>query len=132
MCGKNNNRSESKPSVLGSPPRVREKRTGGRPSQDHIRITPACAGKTPLYRQSALPSIGSPPRVREKLIVEYQPSVWTRITPACAGKTLQLTLSQGITQDHPRVCGKNELSEGTVLNMVGSPPRVREKPRCNR
>ena len=29
--------------------------------------------------------------------------------------------------DHPRVCGKNELTGAGLATDVGSPPRVREK-----
>ena len=30
-------------------------------------------------------------------------------------------------QDHPRECGKNTIDEGEFLDVLGSPPRVREK-----
>ena len=38
---------------LGSPPRVRGKPHRRTPTQNHRRITPACAGKTPLKKRAA-------------------------------------------------------------------------------
>ena len=49
------------------------------------------------------------------------------ITPACAGKTKMLPLKAGVSQDHPRVCGKNLNVHPTPHRVMGSPPRVREK-----
>ena len=51
-----------------------------------------------------------------------------RITPACAGKTGIYHQSTKVSQDHPRVCGKNRLTCNNALMRLGSPPRVREKP----
>ena len=49
------------------------------------------------------------------------------ITPACAGKT-KLSLQNHVdAQDHPRVCGKNPLEDHVPIDVLGSPPRVREK-----
>ena len=111
-------------------------------------ITPACAGKTNpkntvwfLYqdhprvcgKNSRFPGLyppdpGSPPRVREKhsqlllLLPVYG------ITPACAGKTTAITQTDSKIRDHPRVCGKNSALYKRNSSLVGSPPRVREKP----
>ena len=52
---------------------------------------------------------------------------FVRITPACAGKTEQLNLSEILTRDHPRVCGKNVVLVLRSKCCPGSPPRVREK-----
>ena len=72
--------------------------------------------------------LGSPPRVREKLSKSRDFIVVVGITPACAGKTKIDGKLVQITGDHPRVCGKN-VKFGLVKNCVmGSPPRVREKP----
>ena len=51
--------------------------------------------------------IGSPPRVREKLKLDMAKEIAMRITPACAGKTGIYHQSTKVSQDHPRVCGKN-------------------------
>ena len=51
-----------------------------------------------------------------------------RITPACAGKTYELYPIIKLTEDHPRVCGKNRAPELVGNPDKGSPPRVREKP----
>ena len=91
----------------GSPPRVRGKPCRLTSCRLHVRITPACAGKTLFAearhsRRADHPRVcgenifprmirrsggGSPPRVRGKLV--WYGLTWSleRITPACAGKT---------------------------------------------
>ena len=66
--------------------------------------------------------------MREKRLVAVIDRLKTRITPACAGKTLPFFGECTTSQDHPRVCGKNLSSKAASQRMVGSPPRVREKP----
>ena len=70
------------------------------------RITPACAGKTPVF---AL------------FLLRF------RITPACAGKTTHGRTAYMRSSDHPRVCGENETEETVYVAENGSPPRVRGK-----
>ena len=73
-----------------------------------IRITPACAGKTPAPKQLVRRArdhprmcgkdpvpiqryslrVGSPPHVRERRSVLLNLTDLGRITPACAGKTI--------------------------------------------
>ena len=94
-----------------------------------LRITPACAGKTSgsnrrksksedhprvcgendYAHKLSRPRGGSPPRVRgkpEELVGEI---VGTGITPACAGKTNGYNEIGNFVEDHPRVCGENDL-----------------------
>ena len=71
--------------------------------------------------------MGSPPRVREKLINHYSNTVNLGITPACAGKTKIVFSNSSTFWDHPRVCGKNSNGAKFIRNLLGSPPRVREK-----
>ena len=86
VCGKNSWYSCIRNTLRGSPPRVREKRYYYFMDYHRSRITPACAGKTPISqtkivasqdhprvcgKNKARPintrvSAGSPPRVREK------------------------------------------------------------------
>ena len=47
------------------------------------------------------------------------------ITPAYAGKRSVKDLGAGGLWDHPRVCGEENLGEGTGLQLMGSPPRMR-------
>ena len=113
--------------LLGSPPRVRGK---VHPFVAEVRpfgITPACAGKSGLYRGCRSPgrdhprvcgektmipqefgaSLGSPPRVRGKGLLFTPPVLIFGITPACAGKSLRPTLSDWPAQGSPpRVRGK--------------------------
>ena len=96
------------------------------------RITPACAGRTPLNISAARRpqdhprvcgknktthnvirvSRGSPPRVREELYFFIYNIVYIGITPACAGRTSAPFRSPRGCRDHPRVCGKNSPDEG--------------------
>ena len=50
------------------------------------------------------------------------------ITPACAGKTFFASILNNGTWDHPRVCGKDNHLLPPELAVLGSPPRVRERP----
>ena len=70
----------------------------------------------------------SPPRVREKPLKEMCSYVETGITPACAGKTTVKHLSLKQSRGHPRVCGKSYGIQLQLAGILGSPPRVREKP----
>ena len=147
MCGKNSAATCSTALTAGSPPHVREKPILNRQKYSRLRITPACAGKTlssrlladalkdhprmcgKNYRVRMLMDrvAGSPPHVREKLRSCNCQRIFSRITPACAGKTMATLQFRRIIQDHPRVCGKNDLTKVIEAAMTGSPPRVREK-----
>ena len=133
--------------LMGSPPRVREKPPNEKEYKVKTRITPACAGKTlhkppHLHRPQDHPRVcgknfgdtlsyfnelGSPPRVREKRIFNLFQAVTLGITPACAGKTLLGLTYPLLSEDHPRVCGKNFGIKLSSSILTGSPPRVREK-----
>ena len=54
----------------------------------------------------------------------------SRITPAYAGKTLVHVDDIVAVEDHPRVCGKDDLLVMCYGNTVGSPPRMRERLTC--
>ena len=94
---------------------------------NHSRITPARAGKTPpqighyplwgdhprscgkdrlrVYSTSAIR--GSPPLVRERPRVSLRHRAKRGITPARAGKTILPIYTRSKIQDHPRSCGKD-------------------------
>ena len=50
-----------------------------------------------------------------------------RITPARAGKTCREWYSGPRYGDHPRSCGKDKEVPDWILNLLGSPPLVRER-----
>ena len=128
VCGENLKILVFKVAALGSPPRVRGKRSGQYSMGYCCRITPACAGKTSqehnqrVSRQdhprvcgenkgssaSEILSSGSPPRVRGKLRVKLVCMHSRGITPACAGKTSLSGCTCRAAWDHPRVCGEND------------------------
>ena len=148
MCGENRAGASPPDLLKGSPPRVRgkpRKREGRSPP---LRITPACAGKTPapgvpngtvkdhprvcgenlLILSKDKRIAGSPPRVRGKQACLANILNESRITPACAGKTFSYRKILSVPKDHPRVCGENHLPEHIGRIREGSPPRVRGKP----
>ena len=59
---------------------------------------------------------------------DFRPSC-IRITPACAGKTNKKNPGFRQNPDHPRVCGENDRERILCEPHIGSPPRVRGKPR---
>ena len=147
VCGENQDRPLPLPAREGSPPRVRGKRAWQECIDDSYRITPACAGKTiseTLGRDAKEdhPRVcgenkaedflinrkaGSPPRVRGKRFVVPLKSMFFRITPACAGKTYKRGGVELPSEDHPRVCGENQILCLRHTIGTGSPPRVRGK-----
>ena len=139
--------AEVRASGSGSPPRVRGKQMKMSNKVYDVRITPACAGKTPCrdeegYKKPDHPRVcgenlsgmcmargivGSPPRVRGKLKRQVFDYRYRRITPACAGKTRFISASCFASADHPRVCGENKKPRRSAIRGHGSPPRVRGK-----
>ena len=116
---------------------------------DAARITPADAGKTSTASRNAigtwdhprgcgennradkvrLDDIGSPPRMRGKPRVSVTRGAKPGITPADAGKTIFLYSFLSKNRDHPRGCGENKHRETRRIPLLGSPPRMRGKPR---
>ena len=110
VCGENLPIPDKRLGTLGSPPRMRGKRSGMVSALCITRITPAYAGKTGVHHIVPLmaedhPRVcgenstqskaivfgrGSPPRMRGKHAICYQSRHACRITPAYAGKTLGL------------------------------------------
>ena len=115
--------------------------------ENGIRITPACAGKSPLSvrpkswlrdhprlcgeKTGGVITIfcgsGSPPLVRGKGNPIRSMCKTKRITPACAGKRFALRSVHNTERDHPRLCGEKSLSLRLTNSVSGSPPLVRGK-----
>ena len=53
----------------------------------------------------------------------------SRITPADAGKTWKSKYEKEHSEDHPRGCGENLGQLRLDTSILGSPPRMRGKPR---
>lgn len=126
---------------------MREKLANVIKSAGTSRITLTCAGKTnPFFRGtsliqnhsrvcgkkltdgiSGLTGSGSPLHVQEKHFEDAVKICIRRITPACAGKTVFLVQMMKHHQDYPRVCGKSLINIIRRAELLGSPPRVREK-----
>ena len=131
----------------GSSPRVRGKRPCCRLHLVHLRLIPACAGKTeekclvkrnlrahPRVCGENLPLVsvamvdrGSSPRVRGKPLSDLVGTLEDRLIPACAGKTKSRLCRIAPMPAHPRVCGENSLRFSLSLGFGGSSPRVRGK-----
>ena len=146
-CGENVNRVHCLVRLKGSPPQVRGKQIEHISLSVHWRITPAGAGKTPMF-QASLPAKqdhprrcgennfayahicgchGSPPQVRGKLGALPQIIQAIGITPAGAGKTSGSPFVHKQVRDHPRRCGENLTATRPTRLMSGSPPQVRGK-----
>ena len=72
---------------------------------------------------------GSPPQVRGKLSLLSVLLLMMRITPAGAGKTNINRAARHNAEDHPRGCGENLFIVISADKFMGSPPRMRGKPR---
>ena len=127
VCGEKKSNLPSGVMAAGSPPRVRGKGPAALPLRGPARITPACAGKSLLFRLFSSgswdhprvcgekyslaccfwPASGSPPRVRGKVSVPGELAIAHR--------------------DHPRVCGEKAQPRAGSRRVRGSPPRVRGK-----
>ena len=147
-CGENHLRETAARRAVGSPPRMRGKRTKTTRKRVSNRITPAHAGKTERRRIRAITisdhpracgenkasltmedlSVGSPPRMRGKQLNISRSFLCIRITPAHAGKTSCSCISLPTKPDHPRACGENKVEGDVVIQEGGSPPRMRGKP----
>ena len=112
-----------------------------------VGITPADAGKTVsryidsavrqdhprgcgenMYTTRTAPGfLGSPPRMRGKRFSEATESMEERITPADAGKTSIRASRNSKLRDHPRGCGENRCQRQSIVEYIGSPPRMRGK-----
>ena len=91
--------------------------------KDHPRVCGENRKESKLVREF----VGSPPRVRGKLCGLYRVTTERGITPACAGKTKFADMVIVPEQDHPRVCGENVSLYSVIVEIRGSPPRVRGK-----
>ena len=96
---------------------------------DHPR---GCGENLDSYGAWELP-IGSPPRMRGKHHSTERLCNTPRITPADAGKTSSAEALYGGIKDHPRGCGENPRIDRIHRSGLGSPPRMRGKPKfCSR
>ena len=134
-------------SLWGSPPRMRGRARGIDARKRPDWITPAYAGKRPMFsgplqatgdhprvcgeeervNRCACWTEGSPPRMRGRAGGGNSVHGLFRITPACAGKSCFHLLFVESWEDHPRVCGEKAESSDTIISYTGSPPCVRGK-----
>ena len=152
MCGEKLRRHLRYIQRKGSPPRVRGKAICRMRWCKISRITPARAGKRRTGKVHRMPVEdhprvcgekahmvcthdafrGSPPRVRGKAKKVKKRDIISKITPACAGKSLIDADLAAFGRDHPRVCGEKNSAQAIIINITGSPPRVRGKVRKRR
>ena len=148
-CGENIDSKRLNRDKLGSPPRMRGKRSVSHHLRCEARITPADAGKTrrklsmhgigwdhprgcgenDLPATAAYRMRGSPPRMRGKPLNARKAVAVRRITPADAGKTKLEKSDKKVYKDHPRGCGENLFMLVIFALPLGSPPRMRGKQR---
>ena len=126
LCGEKISHIISFTSPLGSPPPMRGKVIRRQSGKVQIGITPAYAGKRPLYSQlhqvfQDHPRLcgekrlapyarygidGSPPPMRGKALELNGASELIGITPAYAGKSNHEFKPRRSDWDHPRLCGE--------------------------
>ena len=112
-----------------------------------MNIPPACAGKTATAKDASVwdrdhprlrgkdvhirtklkAGTGSPPLTRERPSTTPIALPHGGITPANAGKTRIASLLCQRSWDHPRLRGKDFLSDHGVSTGLGSPPLARER-----
>ena len=90
-----------------------------------LRDHPRVCGEQPKAEDSEAYKKGSPPRVRGTVQHCFESQVDDRITPACAGNRGIHNLESPTSQDHPRVCGEQHMTQEFFTWTMGSPPRVR-------
>ena len=114
--------------TTGSSPRVRGTRaaTGraGPSAADHPRVCGELAWQIEQFDRAT----GSSPRVRGTPRRRRGLHPPRRIIPACAGNSVRFAARQGLSADHPRVCGELLGSSITYAGRGGSSPRVRGTP----
>ena len=151
-CGENPTSPADEDSSVGSSPRVRGKQASVKLLKSIGGLIPARAGKTktstaPTLWTPAHPRacgenvgpripvrgrLGSSPRVRGKPDPLRPPRHRRGLIPARAGKTHRGNPRRRAVTAHPRACGENMNSKGTVCPRFGSSPRVRGKRRHRR
>ena len=92
-------------------------------TRDHPRV---CGEKCDVTNVKIWPR-GSPPRMRGQVNILFVVVFHHRITPAYAGKSTPRSSLYSFTQDHPRVCGEKSRIWVDILDIKGSPPRMRGK-----
>ena len=128
-CGENPKMLQEDLYKQGSPPRLRGKPMMNINDMHSVGLTPAPAGKTStpyhrLYRPQAHPRACG-----ENFALAVTLCPCRRLTPAPAGKTcLDIFLLKRM-RAHPRACGENIGGLCFALSPLGSPPRLRGKPR---
>jgi len=93
-----------------------------------IRDHPRACGEHCDYLIGNTDDPGSPPRMRGTHCESRRRSEDRRITPAHAGNTKRNCHSLVRKKDHPRACGEHYCSFCRVINIPGSPPRMRGTP----
>ena len=130
-CGENVAGAEPQRLTAGSPPRMRGKLMILTATNARSRITPADAGKT-LKEQVSWTMFRDHPRgCGENGACAGHCGETTGITPADAGKTHISLLFHASAADHPRGCGENVVWFAAAAFRLGSPPRMRGKPKSS-
>ena len=134
--------------VMGSPPRVRSRRSWTGVPGPRAGIISACAEQTqapPPLRAGCWDHLrvcgaddvraepfaqpqGSPPRVRSRRRAEGGAHRRGGITSACAEQTRWTRRTTAAATDHLRVCGADTSRTSASPAPCGSPPRVRSRP----
>ena len=150
-CGEKRFNRDQTILTTGSPPHMRGKDAFISPYGDIPGITPAHAGKRigfsafsglsgdhprtcgekSLMRSLHTGRLGSPPHMRGKVGHCLASNSILGITPAHAGKRSPAFSSNSYGRDHPRTCGEKHVQPKKQARLLGSPPHMRGKDRCD-
>src|SRR5438093_181345 len=109
--------------MIGTPPRMWGRRSRRVEGADD-RFTPTRVGTTNAAWTAHADLHGSPPRVWGR--PPHRPARLRRrrFTPTRVGTTSAIPARRSPGSVHPHACGDDELAQGVVEMVTGSPPRV--------
>ena len=93
----------------------------GEDAQDHPRV----CGEHSEGPVAMMDTWGSSPRMRGAQNPQGKQDRLSGIIPAYAGSTLTISHHQGMSWDHPRVCGEHSKHRRQFAGQIGSSPRMR-------
>ena len=145
VCGEQSPEPRDPRAQFGSSPRVRGTVYFGLGAVVADRFIPACAGNSARQRVTdaiiavhprvcgeqcpmakfVSQSSGSSPRVRGTVSEGWKNILVRRFIPACAGNRCAMKTQPGHESVHPRVCGEQNNTLNTLVERLGSSPRVR-------
>ena len=129
MRGEDTVQTVAEPKYPGSPPHARGRPFRAGAHGESAGITPACAGKTVLYKPGASGQWDHP-RMRGEDSIPTQETCRSRGSPPHArGRPEERRREHPLGPDHPRMRGEDADTMADTTGSNGSPPHARGRPR---